>query len=210
MPDPIAAGDIVQVVIESRVEGQTMLNVLYFKANEAEVGSTYFESLEKLIESVVSDLNTAIVARMTPLMGPNAQVTNVQAQRVYPTRDVYRRQPLGEPGTHVDDCDATNVAAVIVKQSSVAGRGRSGTFHLGGLGSTSYALGEMTNDAVGLLTALGDSLDDKQPGVGDTEQWIPGMFNASLGAPNNFTTIAATAPRKTLRVMRRRTVGVGI
>lgn len=210
MADPIAAGDIVQVIIESRVEGQSLLNVLYFKANEAEVGSTYQESLAQLIESIVSDPNTAIVPRMTPLMGPNVTVANVQAQRVYPTRDVYRRQPTGEPGTHVDDCDATNVAAVIVKQSTVAGRGRSGTFHLGGLANTTYALGHMTTDAQTLMLALGDSLDDKQPGIVDTEQWQPGMFNPSLGAGMNFTEIGATTPRETLRVMRRRTVGVGI
>lgn len=209
MPGPIAAGDIVQCVIESRVEGQVMLNVLYYRANEAEVGSSYFESLEKLIESVISDPNTAITPRMQPLMGPNVTIEAVQVQRVYPARDVYRRQPLGDQGSHADDCDATNVAAVIVKQAAVAGRGRSGTFHLGGLASTTYALGSLTADARTLLLALGDSLDDRQPGVADTEQWVPGMFNPLLGAGLNFTEIAATAPKDTLRVMRRRTVGVG-
>lgn len=207
---PIAAGDVVQVIIESQVLQQTMLNVLYYRAKAGVPGTEYFIILDELNTAIAESQNAGIVPYMIPMMGPNAEVVRIQSQRVYPTRDLYLRTPVGVVGTQNDDCDASNLAAVIVKRGERTGRGKSGTFHLGGLPMTSYALGRMTAGSRTLLTALADKLNDPQLSAGGESLFVPGMFNPTMGAPNNFNEIVACDVQDTVRVMRRRTVGVGI
>lgn len=205
----IAVGDIVQVIIEGVCENQRTLNVLHYKAAVGLPETEYFVALQELCEAVGENPTTGIVPKMLPLMGPNARIQRIQAQRVYPQRDLYTRLEIDQGGEHVDDCDATNVAAVITKRGEHVGRGKSGTFHLGGLANTTYALGNITGPATALLVDLADKLNDPQMTSGAEPVFKPGLFNPTAGAGSNWNEIVATDPMKTLRVMRRRTVGVG-
>lgn len=206
---PIAIGDIIQVQIRTQVENQTVLNVLHYRSLSNRDTVTYQEGLNDLIDGIAVDDVTSIIDPMLPLMGPNAEVIYVQAQRVYPARDIYVRRNINRSGEHADDCDATNVDAVIVKQSEKTGRGRSGVFHLGGLANTTYALGEMTADSMTLLAGLASSLKVRMAEIIPDTGFDPGMYNPDLGGVTGFTKVADCTPRKQLRVIRRRTVGVG-
>lgn len=205
---PVAIGDIIQVIVNSRCEGQVIKNVLYYKSLAGREG-TYQEGIDELLVGLTIDDVSSLTDAMTPLMGPNATIEFVQAQRVYPQRDIYVRRVVNQAGVHDDDCDAPNLAAVVVKQTERVGRGKSGTFHAGGLASTLYAKGEFTAPGQTLLKVLADTLKidmvDAVPGAG----FRPGTFNPTLGTPDNFNPIVGTSVMPTVRVMRRRTVGVG-
>lgn len=209
-PAPVAAGDIIQVIIKGEANGQTLLNVLYYKAKSGYPEDTYAEAMEELWAAIVVDDITSITDAMVPLMGNNTGINWVQCQRVYPTRDYYYRGAADLQGTHADDCDAPNVSAVITKRSERSGRGRSGSFHLGGIANTTYALGKITPAAQSLLVTLAAGIELVQQETTDGTGYEPGMFNPELGAGLNWSPIADTTVQETLRVMRRRTVGVGI
>lgn len=208
--DPIAAGDVVQVVIESSCLGQTFLNVLHYRAKTNPTGNGYGQQLANLIDAVGTGDDENIVPKMLALMSEEAKVVNVQAQRVYPNRDYYVRVEQDEAGIIPVVCNYPNSALVLTKQGEKIGRGRSGSFHLGGITDQHVALGYITAAGLILAASLGDKLGDPLvPSVGGFT-WEPGLYNPTLGNGLNFNPLVGVFPRDTVRVMRRRTVGVGI
>lgn len=208
--DPIAIGDIVQVVIGVKVEGQQCLNVLYYRADSNQGPNTYVATIDNLLNRIESDEVDGIIPHLIPCMAPNAIHNFIQGQRVYPVRSIPIRTNLANDGTHVDDCDATNVSAVISKKVEKAGRGRTGSFHVAGVPNTGYALGSITEAYAALLEQVATRLDSPQAGITPGSFWNPGTFNPELGVGDNFVPIVDAEVKRTLRVMRRRTVGVGI
>lgn len=208
--DPIAVGNVVQVVIGTKFAGQQALNVLYFQSDSAMGPNQYIETLEALIGEINSDGIDGIVPFMLPAMGPNVTHNFTQAQRVYPVRSIPVRIETASDGTHVDDCDTFNIAAVISKKVDKPGRGRTGSFHLAGIPNTAYFEGSFTPPYIDLLDALADRLETYQEGIVAGSKWFPVTFNPNLGAGENVQQVVQCSPRGTVRVMRRRTVGVGI
>lgn len=209
-PAPISVGDIVQVVCESRVLNQVCLNVLYYRARKALPAISYAEGIDLLNQAVGGASEASIKAQMVPLMGDNTKFIRVQAQRVYPTRDLYYRLTMTRDGMAPTVCNASNIAAVITKRGLTAGRGKAGSFHLAGLTDQHYALGSLTEEGTDLMERLADKLND--PLVSDGGEFVfePGMFTPGAGAGLNWNYIGACDVQPTVRVMRRRTVGLGI
>lgn len=207
---PIGANDIVQTVIETNVLGQTCLNVLYYKAHRSLSEITYQEAMDLLNQSVRASTTSGIVPEMVKVMGANATVTRVRSQRVSPRRDIYVTLASPIDGELPNLVAASNVSAVISKQGEIVGRGRTGSFHVPGLSPSTYGLGYMTDPAMASLSDLADKLNDPQVVDGGDFIFHPGMWNPALGPADNWNPSIATTPQRTLRVMRRRTVGVGI
>lgn len=211
MPIPeIAAGNIVQVTIESQALGQTLLNVLHYRAKIALAGQDYFLVMSNLAEAIGESPTAGIVPKMLPLMGANTSVANIYCQRIAPVRSPFLKTLVDMPGSHVEDCDASNLAAVITKRGDVSGRGRSGTFHLGGLGNTVYGHGFITPGSLTLLEELADKMNDPQLTSGGSSVFEPIIYNPGGGSPGTGNEIVFCGPSNTVRVMRRRTVGLGI
>jgi hypothetical protein len=207
---PIALGDIVQVIVGSTAFGQQALNVVYYRATGNMGPNSYAASLSDLVASVLVDPVTGIVPELLKCIGPNVTVNFVQAQKVYPVREIPLRQIAASAGQHADDCDAFNVSAVILKKSETSGRGRTGSFHVAGIPSTAYALGSLTTAyrtiLSGLRVAIGLPQDSLVPG----SDWRPVIYSPGMGVGFNQHEIIETAINPYVRVMRRRTVGVGI
>jgi hypothetical protein len=207
---PVAIGDIVQVIIGSRVLGQSCLNVLYYRADSNMGPNTYQATLQNLSNKIATDIVQGIIPYMLDAMGNNTTVEFIQLQKVYPQREIPVRTPQGVPGVHVDDCATPNVAGVILKRVEKPGRGKTGSFHLAGIPETGYSGGSFTAPYQALLDAIGNQLDDPIDGIVAGSKWNPGTFNPDLGLPDNFVPLAGYEVKTTVRVMRRRTVGVGI
>lgn len=208
--DPIAVGDVIQVVIESEVLSQVCLNVLHYRCEVQPAGATYDGALFDVMNAVGIGDDENIVPKMRPLMGENARVFRIQAQRVYPHRDHYVRDTIDQDGLAPVVCNAPNLAFVLTKQGEKIGRGRSGNFHLAGVTDQHYALGFVTEAGIDLMEALADKLGDPIVPQLDAFGYRPGMFNPALGADLNWNPIVAVTPQPTVRVIRRRTVGLGI
>lgn len=207
---PIMSGDIVQVIVRSTFQGDALLNVLYYKALSSYADDSYRETLEELAAGLIVDDINSLTDPMLAVMGGNVRLDYLQLQRVYPTRSPYIRETVATNGTYAEDCYTGNVCGVITKQCEAVGRGRSGSFHMGGLGGTLYSQGVLTADAILLFEDIANALRITQLGVAEDTGFRPGTFNPDLGAPGNFNPLLDTVVQQTLRVMRRRTLGVGI
>jgi len=207
---PLAVGDIVQLVIESRVNDQVCLNVLHYRARVALPAITYPEAMDLLNQAVGGPSAESITDKMAAIMAENASIVRCQAQRVYPTRDIFYRLTVDKVGRAAGDCMAQNIAGVLTKRAEVAGRGRAGSFHLAGLPQEAMSVGYIANAFKPRFDELADKLGD--PLVADGGQFVyePGMYSPGSGAGLNWNYIAAVETQTTLRVMRRRTVGLGI
>lgn len=207
---PIAAGNIAQVTIECQCEGQTLLNVLHYRAKIGLPTEDYFLSMSHLEEAIAEGSGSGIVPAMTPLVGLNVQFVACTVQRIAPARSPLLRVNIDTPGGSGAGCDAINVAAVITKRGEVPGRGKSGTFHLGGLARDTYLHGVMTEASLEFLATLADKLNDEQVASGTTFVWEPVIFNPGGESIGSAQLIVFCGASRTLRVMRRRTIGYGI
>lgn len=123
----IVVGDIVQVVLESRVANQRCLNVLHYRAVTVDPAAEYLDALDALMTKVAGP-SPSVGAYMLAAMSSNAELHSVRAQRVSPVRDVYVAQGIGTEGALVGAANTANLAGVITKQSQTVGRGRNGSF----------------------------------------------------------------------------------
>lgn len=129
---------------------------------------------------------------------------------INPVRYFYVRSNLNIPGSYpTGDPIPSNSSAVITFQAEVAGRGRAGSTHVGGLTSSVYLDdGTIDPDYNGALEDLGLALMKGIGGVAPNNYWVPVTYNGSK-APN-WNGLVAFQVQQEMRVMRRRTVGLGI
>lgn len=205
MPANWAQNDIVQVVIESKVDGQLCLNVLHAKVDSAAAGVTYSDGLQGILGALTQP--GGLLGTMATVMAENTEVSRVRAQRVFPTRDPYLQEEFGEPGGREGNCVSPNIAACITKRAAVPGRGKSGRFELPGLIADDISGGFLTADYITALEPLAQKLRGTFPD--DTANldlvWvIPNATNP--GSPGEIFT---TQVQNTARTMHRRTVGLG-
>jgi hypothetical protein len=211
MADPLALNDIVQITVTGSYEAQVLLNVMHYKAENApDPGRTYEQGLTDLVAAIKNDVASNWVPSLLDCMGQEAGIDKIRAQRVYPTRDYYVDVTEAQPGTHANPVRTANIAATLTKQSSRAGRGRSGSFHVFGVPEGTFDLGRFLAAYMELLDTLSVNLKKTQVEHLGFSVWYPGMYNGSLGTPLNWSDIVQITPQDTVRIMRRRTLRVGI
>lgn len=209
-PTPVALNDVVQVVIQMRYQSQIYLNVLHYQSLQNWAPALYEETLQQLSNTIENDVVTGIIPAYLPVVPPSVTFETITVQRVYPTRDYYVRSPVGSPGEADGTTLAGSLGATITKLSQVSGRGRQGSFHVPALPTDAIVNGLVATGFLPVLNTLAQSLRLVQMEDGAGTGFQPGMFNPTLGGPNNFVPLIDTIVQNTARVMRRRTVGVGI
>lgn len=203
----LPVGTIWQLVIESVVSGQRCLNVLHYRCTtESTISGISAET-----EAVAADLNSVdgIIPKLLPAMGPNVNIPRVTGQAIRTTRYAKQSVEVDEDGSHANLCTTPNVAAVITKRTTFAGRWAVGSFHVPGVPGTAYSEGMLTTDYKDIITLLAaELLDNLEPAVGG------GVYEPILlhpaGLHGGFTTLTECIAQDQVRVMRRRTVGLGI
>lgn len=206
----LAAGNVVQVVFFTTVNAQQCLNVLHYHVKEASGVKPYFEQLDAIM-TAVGDTGAATIGKaLMESMSEDARMVWIQAQCVGPDRRPFARQAIGMDGTIVEPCNAQNLSAVITKQVEVPGRGASGSFHVPGLPVTAYAFGDLDAVYVNKLLTLAERINTTVTAIAGELVIEPVTYQKSAEGPGTFNRIINAFPQTTLRVMRRRTVGLGI
>lgn len=208
--NPIVVGDIMQAIIRGRVNGQVNLNVLHYRCTKSPTGTNYFIQTENLGRIIGGPAADSIVSTWLPNIGKNATIDWVQTQRVSPIRSIYTRFPVGAPGTNAADCEAQNTAAVLTKQVDRVGRGRVGSFHAGYVPPAFQLRGLLTVAGTVEYTKLADKLNALLVGPLDGAEYEPVTFEPTAPVGFNFSKIVNVFVQPEVRVMRRRTVGLGI
>jgi len=142
----------------------------------------------------------------------NSQLTFVdhRFQRIRATRMTPIIQDIGVTGSQGDGESPINVAGVATKRGEVSGRWAVGSWHQPGLYPDAFATaGNLTSAyKLGLNEALNNWFNTTRTPPGMVGNVRPILFN-NLN-PTRVTSIVTIQAQDTVRVMRRRTVGLGI
>ena len=200
-------GSIIQAGIETVVNGQRLLNVLHYKVK---LESTEPDAKDEQ-ENFATQLNAVggIVAKMRAAMSQDATVVRVVAHFIRDQRFARSTLEITGAGLIAEDCTAQNVTATLTKRTAFAGRWAVGSFHLGGLPVTGYVSGNLEPVYKGLVEDLANQLlvEITVPITGGT--YTPVLLHPPA-AHDGSTELREIDVQETLRVMRRRTVGLGI
>jgi len=208
---PVQDNDLFKVIIRQRLYGQRLLNVLWYRVTDA--GGTPPDRWAAQV-SLANQVNVAggIIPLMTACQTEDSEVTGVLvwSYRTRLDRKPYAEVAMGEPGLVASPAGDANTALSIEKRALVTIEGHPrygiGRFQLGGIPQTGYEAGAF--DPVYLIDAqaLADELTDQIVAAGVTFQ--PVLVNTD-GASFVLSDIFGAVAKDTVRVMRRRTVGVG-
>lgn len=217
MPFPeaptVLMGDICEVTIWGTLCGQRVLNVLHYQA-----GNDSAPALDVAMQDLLDELQNIgkLKDKFLAAAAQNYDMNEIVAQIIHPVRWARFPSPVGEPGAIADDALTADLAAVIEKSGFFAASNRAAKLGLGKTGGLHFApvpaekMSEGILDQVYLETELND-LGAEVVNIVTTAsmEWIPGIFSATAD-PKVFTATNRHSEKNTVRVMRRRTVGVGI
>lgn len=186
--------------------GQRILTVLHYRwlgLDILDAESEYQNLLDKL--QGVNGLFTLIPA----CQGSGVAYLEQRAQCIYPTRRVYISQYNLYNGARTITAPLpVNDNSVVTKRCATVGRGRSGSIHITGLDAGDSVNGMITSTYRALVQPVADHVTDYLPDVGLIANWEPVTWSRHL--PASPSIVIDGLIEDTTRVMRRRTVGVGI
>lgn len=166
------------------------------------------------------DAAGTLIRGMKGLMSTDVVIDKVTAQAIFPTRYVKEEtEDFTVPGVAVGECKAQNVQLCVTKKGDLARRSNVGHFHLGGLSESVYANGVIDVGGFGAqLGALLTGLEWQPNDVANAISYHPAILNKTkviVDGKDKYVISGSTVQtfvefNETLRVMRRRTVGLGI
>jgi hypothetical protein len=203
MATPLVPGAIIAVTVETTLNGQTMLNVLHYVLGT--VGTADYIAALTALNTLLNGAG-GLTDAMKACMSQDADFVSTMCQVVAPTRLVGVKAAVVKSGSVLATALPQNVSAVITKRTDQASRRGIGSFHLGAIASTQVDAGYLTGPLIGNLTTLGNVIRSTLA-VG-TQSYTPCLWSPITPAETRI--LVSTTVQQTSRVMRRRTVGVGI
>lgn len=205
MPSQLV-GDIVRVTIVGSLFQQTIMTVLDYKVTVSSLDTirVVANALDAQFDAA-NDLYDSYRA-VTP---PEYTHTFTWIQTIRPVRYTKSIFAVDSPGTNATPTKVSNVAAVITKRSESATRRGLGSVHM----PIAPTAGGVTNGQIvapmkTLLNTLGDKIVLDRTVLAGLTTMVPVIVNSAFAFPpieyKDYITQA------TSRVMRRRTVGLGI
>lgn len=201
-------GAVLEMSIQGTCLGQTILNVFHYQVTTVSTTTTVSQEvtdfLSKWRNAAVAN---SFMANFLACVPENYSTVKFTGQAIFPTRYVRQSQVLADPGTR-PATTVSNLQASITFNTALAGRSQ--------IGGKRIIMSAEDSEGGIIVEALRTSLlpfclscalpIDVTAGGG---VYTPCIYhrNPNLGAPNN---IIGAFPQDTVRVMRRRTVGLGI
>lgn len=205
MSREVSTGAILEVVFQGFSDGQVTLSVFHYRLNNAIAdsdGTNLVTALEPLINAVGELLD-----KYLDCCSQDFLMNDITMQWIYPTR--YSAQhfaPFALAGNVAQPKMPSNVAAALLKRTFLTGRRQRGVLHMPGVPTTFVVDSEFTAPAIATYDALGDHIDNVLI-LATNEQFEPVIFNKAF--PVTSPQIQSVDAESTVRIMRRRTVGVG-
>lgn len=203
----LPVGTIWQVGIDTVVNGQRCMNILGYRCTAESTEADIAE--ETLNLAAAMNAVGGIIPKLVACQSNDALITQVTAQAIRETRYARQVVDIGQAGGVAEDCTAQNLSAVIIKRTAFAGRWAVGSFHVPGLPVTAYVNGAIEPVYKASVVDLAAQLlvPVVIPIVGGTYE--PVLIHP-VGEHGGSTFLTSTEVQDELRVMRRRTVGLGI
>jgi len=204
-------GDIVRVSIEGTSFGQVIIMTRTYAVTQ--VGSAPVD-LYDFAEAVVGEVDTGGPRDLvTPYVSclSNDYITQfVSAQVLKPTRGRAFNQERNVPGS-LGGAGQANLAGVITLQTRLSGRGQESNMHIGPIPNAGSAGGIITDLQRDAFDNLKDTFLSTIPNIFTNYELTPCIWHSKIPGPSIFYDfIFQGYVQDTTRVMRRRTVRVGI
>jgi len=208
MPN-LAFGDVLLYTMRYEFLGQTYLNTFHLEyhdnsgaVDDYTVFATAYLTQAEAVNQLVDDLRDATVDLLN--------FTDHRLQRIRSTRLAPIVSPLNLAGTVAGDALPGNAAMTLTKRGEVAARYGIGSWHQPGLPFASLddplTFGAATINTMN--SALNNWFNIARTPPAMNGNVVPVLWNAS--APLRKTRIFTIGAQPSVRVMRRRTKGVGI
>lgn len=206
-----AVGDIYRVAAVGVYAGQQIMLTHHYAITQLTGPGT-----DATIRTMILDTIRGGVGGGNTLEGPYLACLPPQydlsywvAQKIAPTRLRYEVYARNTPGTHANDTETGNQAAVITLETEAAGRNQVCNKHIGPIPQD-----PVTQDNGLVTAAYAATLDNLRTAL------LAGLVSVGLGVtlepciyhranPNTPSYLETGYVQTTLRVMRRRTVGFG-
>lgn len=214
----IQPGTIAEVIYRYTVNNQICMSVLHYVYTNGATVADNITATSGLLAKIDNPLTNQLAIRLAACQASNVSYLDVSAQVIWPTRYLKFKSAFALTGTGLAFNTAQNLAAVITKQTQFASRSGVGSLHIGGLSPTDYSAGLVDPGLKTRMDFLGtEMLADINDAVNGIV-WHPCLANKTpiVGTdPVKFEVSGSTllytfVVQPELRVMRRRTVGLGI
>jgi hypothetical protein len=207
-----ALDDIYSVTAVGRCIDQTIMLTHHYRLSAFPAGATDITVRDRLIDFMRGDAGGDDIWETPYLaaMPQNYELQFWQVQKVRGTRGAYRQYARGTPGLLAVDARTANVAGVVTLKTDFGGRNQISNKHVGPLPDNAvyYTAGSLTALMKGFLTTLQGGLLSFCFAALQGWQFDPVILHKTGPTISNTLTTGIVQP--TVRVMRRRTVGLGI
>lgn len=201
----VAANDIIQVLVEYRLNDQRLFNVFHYRYNATPTTTEYLAAMAQ----VNTEFNAANqwIDKWKDAASENAQVWEVSTQRIHPVRSPRVILSVVDPGTKVGAAAPQNVTLSITRQVDAVGRGYNGRVQLVGLPAAGMTDGQWSAGTLTDVQPLADYLKQQlEPGL-DPPILFPITWNPIGEGYNN---VIGSTVHEEIRTMHRRTLRLGI
>lgn len=212
-PPDIINGDICEMTVRGQLCGQTILTVVHWKADfeEPVAMDLALDSLNTAIREVDSIRDKYVAAA-----AQNFSLVELVLQMIYPVRFARFTYGFTEVGTQTGEAKTADLAAVLERSSFFAtdrnlglSKGRYGNLHFAPVPGTKIEEGIVDSTyRTNFLGPLANVFTSPIISAG-AGNWIPVLYHAHAD-PVSTTELNRWSIKAEARVMRRRTVGVGI
>lgn len=202
----IQMGDVMQVVIQARMNNQVLLNVLHWQYEGSSPMINGEAEIDFILDTFVGE--DGLIGAWKDAMNVDCKIETVTAQIIKTLRFPYKRRQTDISGTLTGQALPQNVTASITKQSTITGRGRSGKMQAFPGSVTSVSGGNLTAGWKSALFNVATVVKSRLVTTGAQDDWAPIIYDRD--ASGTQARVSDTLVQPTVRVMNRRTVGRGI
>lgn len=202
-----------------RVNGQVCMNVLHYAPGAGAPPNVDIpQCTQGLVDNAATDGNGTFIGEAKKLQSAQCTYFEVTAQMVFPTRWAVKRKVISIVGLNPEVVPNQNTAITFEKLGDLGNRHNVGSLHLGGISWTSFASGLLAAGVPATLDGLKAFLTlPVTDGVTPT-QYDPCILNKRPIPGSDpvkyeiygYSLVTSVHLQPTARVMRRRTVQVGI
>lgn len=204
----IATGAICQVTARSVLNGQAVWNTFHYRLESGFGAPDYILAMDRLHQVMYTDDGSFFDLYKLALTA-DATLVDIVYQVISPIRLMRVVKTVTDAGEFVGVAETSNLSAVITRRGLNANRRAVGSLHMPSGTATAFITnGEIVAGFSEVLDGVGSKMIQQQVAVDPDEVWTPVIYNP--GATPNYQVVQFYQVQPTVRVMRRRTVRVGI
>lgn len=201
--------DIVEVQWRSAYEETVIMNVYHLRVISSTSSSSDVADNQSLADHLAGEAGVgAFVTPFRNALALNVTLQRVRTQKIAPARSPYTEATIGQQGLWPNPASTGNLAGVITKRGSLGTRKSVGSLHIGPVPETGYVNGNIGAGYASVLNILYEALAAVFTVAASGVSYQMVIYNR--GTIPNWNQIAAHSVQDTVRVMRRRTLRVGI